>query len=273
MDQAERQRQAEEAAQQFASRVVAVILGHPPGVMATWCTSATIFEATDGRVALLTAKHTFDEIEPPHPFQVGVLEYGQPPLADAIESIVRFPGECDVAIAWLQPVAAEKLRHRACPHDCIPLGGVSPVPGDGILLSGFPLKLGLAAVPPPGETVAYQFMGNILYGTEYRGLYEDGKQMFEWSEAVTSREPGLMAAHGIKKGEVFELPHPGGISGGAAWKFERLPGEVWSPGKSARLIGVPCSWIEIRSVQLAEPADRWVPWLREQLGILRATGT
>jgi hypothetical protein len=77
---------------------------------------------------------------------------------------------------------------------------------------------------------------------------------------------------GIEAGQIFDLAHPGGISGGALWRFRKVPKtEVWDPSKLARLIGVASTYLKPPdSIEFCPSVATWGDWFRETVAKIDA---
>lgn len=120
-----------------------------------------------------------------------------------------------------------------------------------LLLTGFPAALvGNRVVNP--KVIEFGFR-QLAYGTGLGEPARDdrGRLRIAWTERDTPDGPTKM------------FP-PGGISGGALWRFTAVPdSEIWAPAKG-RIIGIASTW-DSESTEFAEPVTAWREWLVEKL--------
>ncbi len=212
--------------------------------------SGVLIRTRRDHLVVLTAKHVAEDAASQE-IRLGYIQCGNT-LSDFVRGMELHPDPAvDVGLLGVKPSYELILRSLAESIDDVAEDDRVIVEGDWLVLTGFPAEF------IKKQRFEYGFT-SVCYTT---GLTdpprdESGRFRIEWSERVTPFG-------------AVPMPHPGGISGGALWRFRpvRSDDELWSPTSRGRLIGIPCSWDCVRT-QFAEPTSRWRDWFLEKIEVL-----
>ena len=182
----------------------------------------------------------------------------------------------DVALALLKPDAAKLFTHAALSCDVVAETDEEDPEGEMTMICGFPALYRRAAVDHQNKKVDVGF-ASVTYSTDVNGKDDKGRYRVSWGEGELSGTVPLRAQSaanhlGIEQGQIFDLAHPGGISGGPLWRFRKVPKtEVWDPSKLARLIGVASTYLKPPdNIEFCPSVATWGDWLRETIAKIDA---
>jgi hypothetical protein len=235
--------------------------------------SGTLLRTPGGRVFVLTARHVLED-DPPDQYALGgrAVQYG---VADALGDQFWHP-TVDVALALLKPEAAKLFTHAALSCDVVAETDEEDPEGQMTMICGFPVLYRRAAVDHQNKKVDVGF-ASVTYSTDVNGKDEKGHYRVSWGEGELSGTIPLRAQSaanhlGIEQGQIFDLAHPGGISGGPLWRFRKVPKtEVWDPSKLARLIGVASTYLKPPdNIEFCPSVATWGDWFRETIAKIDA---
>jgi hypothetical protein len=256
-----------QAAFAWIARTLVYFSPGPPSGRPTSVSSGTPFRTPAGRVVLLTAAHCVEDIDD-NPHSLGY--FGREgAIADALQEVVKAPGNVDVALVTVSLAAQIELLAFALDTSLVPLDA-DVAANQWCVIGGFPWDV---LQEQPGNGVRYMRFGSVTHGTSFEGRDPRGRLRVSWDEAdVRAVDPGIGERFGVTDGQRFKLPRPHGISGGALWRFtgETPQDVVWSPARRAALIGVPSAFLPESRIELAEPADAWGAWFHEQVALVDA---
>lgn len=163
----------------------------------------------------------------------------------------------DVALVTLKPELHELLRPVAAGLESIAADD-SIGETDVTYLVGFPSFLAFADNRAP----RVHQMSMITYATGVKDHDKHGRLEIDWRDAIAGRQTREYPHLTITAGELMELGHPSGVSGGGVWRFKGAgKGELWSPTSDAKLIGIPVAYNE-RFTEYAETVLHWGSWVR-----------
>ncbi|MBS2026030.1 MAG: hypothetical protein JST92_26825 [Deltaproteobacteria bacterium] len=203
--------------------------------------SGTLFETLGRNVVVLTAKHCLDEVVDGPIRLVGFRSNNA--LAGRSPAVAAHPSaSVDVGMFALWPEASGTLRGLALPLDQVAVDDAVDAATCDLVIAGYPKQMVVAEGSFRGLTGI-----NYLTGLGQPPTDAVGRLRVLWTEMETP--------DGIAK-----MPHPGGTSGGAVWRFQKPPKGIWSPARSGSVIGVPVAWLESAQIEFAEPVSRWRDW-------------
>lgn len=256
------EREAFEGVHQFAQRGLVFLVDGPigPSMHRAANGSGTLLRTPLGRIVVLTARHV---LEDDRPSEFAIAGRSQPEgLDDAVGREWWHP-DVDVAVALLKQHAASVLGTHAVSSDVVAETGDATIGGhQAALICGFPASYRDSEVDHHARRVEVNFP-SVSYLTLADGIDAKGRHRVQWGEGVVGDRdrPGL---RGVAPGELFNLAHPGGMSGGPLWRFTKVPkGEVWDPSKMARIIGVASSYLAPH--EFAPSVATWGDWFRETI--------
>ncbi|HEX2870836.1 MAG TPA: hypothetical protein VHP33_06255 [Polyangiaceae bacterium] len=236
--------------------------------------SGTVLRTPGGHVVVLSARHVFED-DPPAQFALGgrAVQHGVP---DAIGEQFWHPS-VDVAVARLKPTAAALFAHAALPCDLVAGTNEEDPEGDTAMICGFLARYRRTAVDHSNRRVDHDF-ASVTYSTDVNGKDERGRYRVAWGEGELSGTIPASASDaarqlGIKVGQLFDLAHPGGISGGPLWRFRKewRKSEVWEPSKAGRLIGIASSYLPPPdSIEFCPSVATWGDWFRDTIAKIDA---
>lgn len=257
----EMQEQAEEALHRFVGSAMVFVIEGPPDErkLERANGSGTLLRTPAGRVILLTAAHVLQDESGKtcaDIFSLGGIALPNGAVADSLTQ--RWVhSSADVAVARVS--AAEAFGSAPVPTSLVATPSESGIEGKfGFRLGGFPAGYRRESIA--GSYLLHGMMP-LTYATTLDGLDERGRFKVRWEDSIVvgnedSRHLGLVA------GKEIELVHPRGISGGPLWRFAPgAKGELWAPGKIAKLIGVACSYLE--PISFVESTTAWGEWFTD----------
>lgn len=220
--------------------------------------SGTLVRAASGRAVVLTAAHLLSD-------GMRGAVFGDTEAFDDAIADVRLMPRVDVAIAVLRD-NARPLDDLAIDPNLIAEGATASVrKNDTVDVIGFPETVRVR-VPDPDRGRMVWRHGDMLHRTVVAGSNRDVISIV-WREGdIMEGSSAIYDSAGFKIGTRVNQKKPSGISGGAVWKQLRADDEVWTASKVFRMIAIPHEFKYGK--QLAIPATRWLPWLREQLAEL-----
>jgi hypothetical protein len=224
--------------------------------------SGTLLRTPGGLPIVLTAAHVLQE-PPTDGFCVG----GLPPkttqhtaVADAIGHRWFHP-TADVAIALLSDEAAAAFGHHAPPTTVVAAEDDHEIDEKSqTILCGYPTAYKFNDIDHARRLVLQNYSW-ISYLTIVNGMDEQGRYEVCWDTGIVIDKEGR---HPLVEAttEAVPMKHPGGISGGALWRFRSAAkGEVWVPIKLGKLVGVQSSWDKDHTA-FAESVRTWGAWFR-----------
>lgn len=224
-----------------------------------------------GHVALVTAWHVARGAQDtPH-------RLGGPSCGLGVQDVVRgilpgparlrggdAPAGCeesvDVALVLLSEAAQLAVRDSAVNLDAIALDDEIDPDNDLVVLSGYPFHWSEAPTRAPTS----RRFSHMFYLTRSRGKDACGRLLLEWG-AATVRPLGTPAPTAVSSEQPQNIGVPGGISGGAVWRFRRAQNDgLWSPASDGQIIGVPMAWDTVNT-EIAESCCLWRDWLVESV--------
>ncbi len=245
--------------------------------------SGTVLRTPGGRLFVLTARHVFEDDSNGEPqtferaqtvkYAVGgrAVQFGK---ADALGEQHWHPS-VDVAIALLKPDVATHFADAALSVDMVAKTADDATEGHMTMICGFPAGYRRTAIDHQNKKVDHG-LASVTYSTDVEGQDNKGRHRVRWGEAemtgtvpMQARDSAAARQLGIKPGQVFDLAHPGGISGGPLWRFRKVPkNEVWEPSKLARIVGIASTYLEPHS--FAPSVSTWGDWLRDAIAKIDA---
>lgn len=193
-----------------------------------------------------------------------------PGLNDVVRGIIPGPARevtgceetVDVALLLVSDDAQRVLRSMAVVMANIASDDDVDDDKDVVVLSGYPFYLSGTLDGSP-KSRGYS---HIHYITGVRHRDDCGRLHVSWDEAVVQPGDEVPPHVAVKPGEVFRLGHPGGISGGAVWRFRGAKKEqpIWAPSSDGQIIGVPMAWDGVNT-EIAESCCLWRDWLLESV--------
>lgn len=197
-----------------------------------------------------------------------------PGLNDVVRGIIPGPARerrpevtgceegVDVALVLVSDDAQRVLRSMAITIENIASDDDVDDNKDVVVLSGYPFYLSGALDSSP-KSRGYSHIHHIT-GVRHRD--DCGRLHLSWDDAVVRPGDEVPPHVDVKPGEVFRLGHPGGISGGAVWRFRGAKKEqpIWAPSSDGQIIGVPMAWDKV-STEIAESCCLWRDWLLESV--------
>lgn len=271
-DEEVKQRHARAAISEFVQRAAVYLVPGTDTDAPSEVGSGIAVLTPQGNVTVLTAWHIAKDMEStPHRLGYQATDRG---VNDVVRGVIRAPRrstiagtasceeDVDVALVLLSNEAQGVLASLAISTDNIATDDVVDPERDVVVLSGYPFYL---SGNPPNEPKS-RFFSHIHYTTGVHGRDGCGRLLVAWDEAVVEPGDALPPQVRITPGEIFKLGHPGGISGGAVWRFRgSKKGELlWSATTDGQVIGVPVSW-DKTNTEFAESCCLWREWLVESL--------
>jgi hypothetical protein len=248
-DQVKIDQQAREAAAAFIRRALGFIVRRGERGELLGQASGTLWLSARKTPVVLTCWHSVGNHGS---FSIGTPQGPQIRLRDAVAA--KHPTD-DVAIIRLP---AHELSTHAL--DASVLADAKTLTKNlGVVVAGFPDHLSFEDSDERGriQQLGMHTYFGITAGSDARSI------SIQWKEGVSSEADAAPFRHlGVKAG-LQPMKKPIGISGGAAWLWDR--GEVdklWTP-TLFRFVGVPYEFTNQR--QLAVPVWRWRDWLLERL--------
>jgi hypothetical protein len=244
----DRERQAQDAINQFVQHSCAFLVPGEEGRPALDVGSGTIIRTERGHCCILTAKHVAEDARYKQ-YRLGFFGCSNP-IPDFVSGIMLFPGDVDVALLTVKDQLAAPLTRLALTQESIPaIGDYEITAGDLLLLIGYPADMSLYS-----EKRSVQGLTSVTYWSPRESISFDknGRYRLEWKDAVFWRTK-----------ETFDLPDPGGMSGGPIWRFRKPAStSIWSAGEIGRVVAVQSAW-DRKDVLFLEPSGKWGAWFQE----------
>lgn len=269
IDNCEKSARAWEAVHAFVgSAIVAIVDGKPTERKQDALNgTGTILRTPGGAALLLTARHVLQRSSRPAEdgFCLAAKDPTRGGVGHAIMTTFFHPDEAadtDVAIGILSSEAVQVFGRFALPTGVVATSGDFQVAErDVAIIAGFP-KAYMSERVEHGRRLIWQEYGSVTYATTVERMDEKQRYQLHWGEAV-AEDNGHLHRLGARAGEVFELKHPGGVSGGPLWRFGGgLPNdEVWSPQKIGRIIGIAEAYRAPNG--FAQSVRRWGDWFHQ----------
>jgi hypothetical protein len=262
------QRQAFDALHEYAREGVVFLLDGPVGPDAPRAAvgSGVLFRA--GRqVVVLTAAHVLDNV-PAGGMSIG----GRTPdgVSDAIVQVWRHPS-VDVALALLSDDAARLFGQLALSPDVVAAATDTAFARENaMVLCGYPAAYRETRVDHNRRSARVEF-ACVSYLTTV-DLRLDAQQRYRaaWNEGVLTEHDPVVPE--VKPGEVFQIAHPGGISGGPLWRFRNVDkGALWAPAKMGAIVGIACSYLRDEGVEFCPSVASWGDWFRTTIAAIVAS--
>lgn len=256
------QKNASEAIHKFAQRGLAFVVDGATNVdlYKTPNGSGAILKTPGGAVVLLTAMHVLEDDPPANGFSIG----GPPIPGVAVQDAVLRHwsyADCDVAVALLTETAATRFSDIAFPSSSVAISSDWEIgETDSTVIAGYPTLYRGRQVDDSRKLVEQFYVGVTYLTIVEPGLDKKGRYRVQWDEGVMLDPEGNFKFLGLKDGELQDLTHPGGISGGPLWTFRaKTPKtELWSPEKRGRIVGVASRFLE--GVEFAPSVKGWGDW-------------
>lgn len=246
----ERERQAEDAINEFIQQSCAFILPGVAGEMATEVGSGVLIQTNQGHSVVLTAKHIAESAARLE-YRLGCSKCINP-VNNFVAGVLIHPSEVDVALLIAKDELVAHLKDLALSPNSIGGPEEEVFNDDALVLTGFPFELSKY-----GEKHNTQGFMSISYWCVLAEERFDEKQRYciEWKNAERFRTT-----------EPFDLPTPSGISGGPLWRFRKGPPDsIWSSERIGKIVGIQVSWKDWKEIVLVEPVQKWAEWFRESL--------
>jgi len=244
----ERERQARDAINQFVQYSCVFLVPGEEGRPALDVGSGTIILTEQAHCCVLTAKHVAEDARYKQ-YRLGFFGCSNP-IPDFVSGILVFPGDVDVALLIVKDQFAPALTRLALTHQSIPkIDDYEITDEDLLLLIGYPASMSLYS-----EKRSMQGLTSITHwcSREAISLDKNGRYRLEWKDAVFWRAR-----------ETFDLPDPGGMSGGPLWRFRKPAStSIWSAGEIGKVVAVQSAW-DRKDALFLEPAGKWGAWFEE----------
>lgn len=262
-----RQRAAAEAITSF---VQAPLAGMPWslqfGGVPTGVGTGTLFRA-GSRVCVLTARHVAEDVLSRR-HHSGIFWRGLPDaLRDCFVQAYTAPDDVDVAVLLLKPeVAPGLVAATSLTSDAVAASDDGEIgAGQAVALAGYPwdLKRHPAGSDRATFTVLH-LLPAVRPGCGAERHSPAGMHLGLSVDATT-----------LPTGAARDMPEPAGVSGAAVWRVanrETAPGELWSPTRDAKIVGVQVSYFASLRCLRAEPVSSWGKWFHETLDEIAALG-
>jgi len=249
----ERQGIARKAIEEFVQYSCAILSPGTEGGAATENGSGIIIRTRGENYCILTAKHIAKEAEI-NQYRVGL--YHVPDLIlDFVAGIKLFPDEdVDVGLLIVKDELISPFKGLAVTQDVVPINGQGEImKGDSLILNGYPIK---ATRFNPEESL--QSFKLLTYWCVPENVSFDKHERYrlEWKDAVE------------RNSDSFDLPDPGGMSGGPLWRF-RMPesSSIWAAAEIGRIAAIQSAWDQTETLFL-EPVEKWGSWFHESLALI-----
>lgn len=269
-DNSERQKQAWSAVLEYIQASLVAIVDGPPNEpkFKRHSGSGTLVRTPANKIIVLSADHVLKDVGAG--FSLGA--EGIKTIGDPFAAIWKHPdATVDVAVALLQPRAAEACGQQAINWQSIAAAGDDWVEGEPAIVCGFPVDYRVERVDEVRKVVTQSYVP-VAYTTLVHGTDNAGRYKLAWGDAFArddDRNP-LLPVFDIKPGELFQQKRPTGVSGGPLWRLRPLDTrEIWSASRAADIIGICESWDE-ESIAFCPSTRVWGPWFREVIAQIDA---
>ncbi|MET0790949.1 MAG: hypothetical protein ABW061_05465, partial [Polyangiaceae bacterium] len=261
-------RQAFDALHDFGREAVVFLLDGRVGLNARTAPngSGTLFRTPGGQIVVLSAAHVFDDVPEDGMSIGGKTRDG---VSNAIAAVHKHPSsDVDIAVGVLSDVAARVFGAFALSPDFV--AGASDTAFERenpMLICGYPTAYKETTVDRARGSARIEFACVSYLTWVERKLDSRARYRATWKEAVLTEHDPVVPA--VKPGEVFEIAHPGGISGGPLWRFRTVgKGEIWAPAKMGKIVGVASSYLD--DVEFCPSIAAWGDWFREVIAAIDA---
>ena len=243
----EKERFARNAVEEFVQYSCVFLSSGADGTAAIENGSGIVIRTKGGNYCVLTAKHIAEEAVR-NQYRIGFYK-ALNLIPDFVAAVVPFLGDVDVGLLVVKNQLALPFEKLAVTQDVIPIVGQTDIASeDSLIVNGYPFQTirfnieeGLQAF----ELLTYWFVPeNITHD-------DDGRYRLEWKDAVG------------RNNDEFDLPVPGGMSGGPLWRFRKPESRsVWAVGEIARIVAIQSAW-DRKETLFLEPVEKWSRWFHE----------
>lgn len=238
---------ARHAVEEFVQYSCAFLSPGAEGLVAAENGSGIIIRTRGGMYCILTAKHIADEAVR-NQYRIGFYQASNL-IPDFVAGVVSFPGDVDVGLLIVKNQLTLPFKELAITQDVIPLNGQGEIMGeDSLIVNGYPSKatrLNIKAGLQGFELLTY-------WCTPDNVSFDDhARYRLEWKDAVS------------RNVDDFELPAPGGMSGGPLWRFRKPESSlIWTVGDIGRIVAIQSAWDRTETLFL-EPVEKWSTWFHD----------